>query len=299
MKPLASIALLLCFASLVRGNEFSLQAQWSRKDLSADQRDELVELSKKESFQKISPILLKVIGDGSQYPLCYSFPLGKNPWNHERLSSVCRTYLMALAVWGHHMSPPVDPTKAKILFALLQDSKNDAEKKHLLSSIKHRQWIEEAEQVFSRIAKDREESSGVRGIATHALLERCDINSYMPLAIEIVQSQKKLFDRIQIFHSLTNLGNRLFSLTEKNKQLVLSIGFEILSELPDEDLQHGYFVARRLGYILEMENDFVPDQKAEKYQGKQRLKEEFYSDTTKNALNWYSANLELFPTGNP
>ena len=69
---------------------------------------------------------------------------------------------------------------------------------------------------------------------------------------------------------------------------MLAAGFEIITELSDENLQTGYFVARRLGFILKIQDEFAPNQKASKYQGKHGLTDEFFIDTVKNAIKWYS-----------
>ena len=71
---------------------------------------------------------------------------------------------------------------------------------------------------------------------------------------------------------------------------MLAAGFQIISELPNKDLKSGYFVARHLGFILKAQDEFTPDQKKQKYQGKHGLTDNFFIDTVKNAIKWHSKN---------
>ena len=112
----------------------------------------------------------------------------------------------------------------------------------------------------------------------------------MPLAVEIILAYEKGLDRCQAFNFTLNQGNRLFSLSEENRRKVLAAGFDIIADLPDKDLETGYFVARRLGFILKIKDDFAPNQKARKYQGEHGLTNEFFIDTVRNAIKWYSKN---------
>ena len=152
------------------------------------------------------------------------------------------------------------------------------------------QWCPDAETVLLGLAKNKEEDLGIRRSAVSTLLSRCDINAYMPLAVEIVLAHKKGLDRCQAFNYTMNQGNRLFSLSDENRRKVLVAGFDIVTELPDKDFQTGYFVARRLGFMLKKEDEFAPNQKERKYQGEHGLTEEFFIDTVKNAIEWHTKN---------
>lgn len=87
-----------------------------------------------------------------------------------------------------------------------------------------------------------------------------------------------------------NQGNRLFSLSNENRQRVLTAGFEAITELPDEELRAGYFVARRLGFMLKKEDEFAPDQKDPKYQGEHGLTDDFFTETVRSAIEWHTAS---------
>ncbi|MGA1872009.1 MAG: hypothetical protein ACMUJM_26125 [bacterium] len=286
MKTLITAFALVFVMSLAHGAEYIIKDAWYEEDLSPDERTALVERSKKEPFAEIAPIILKALVD---YQPFYGInPWGDTPWNNDQLTRRDRIYLMASAVWQHHMSPKDELAKAKILLSLLQKASGQTEKSILISAIMNKQWCPEAEAILLSLAKNKEENLGIRRASASALLSRSDINTYIPLAVEIILAHKKGLDRCQAFNLTTNQGNRLFTLTEQNKQMLLSAGFQTIMELPDKDLQAGYFAARHLGFILKIHGEFAPDQKDRRYQGKHGLADEFFIDTVKNAIKWYS-----------
>ena len=289
MKIIIPIALLMLAVSLVHGTELDIKNAWSKEDPSPDERTALVEKSKKLPFDKIAPTLLTTLVENQ--PFYGINPWGDTPWNNGRLTPKDRTYLMASAVWQHHMEPRDDPAKAKTLLALLQKEEGVTGKSILIRAIMLNQWCAEAEQPLLKIATNGTETLDTRQVAVTALLKRCDLDTYIPLGMEIVNSYDKEMEKNQAFNSLTNQGNRLYKISEKNRDLLLSTGFAILIQLDDEDLQHGYFVALQLGFILKIPNEFKPDQKTEKYQGQHGLTDDFFIDTVKNALEWYSENM--------
>ncbi len=288
MKSLITTVVLASVVSLVHGAESSIMDGWAKEDLAPDERTALVERSKKEPFAEIAPVLLKVLADNQ--PFYGINPEGETPWNNDRLTARGRIYLMASVVWQHHMTPKDDLGKAKVVLALLQKSSRQTERAILIGAIMNHQWCPDAETVLLGLAKNNEEDLGIRTSSVSTLLSRCDINTYMPLAVEIVLTHKKGLDRCQAFNFTMNKGNRLFSLSDENRRRVLVAGFDIITELPDKDLQTGYFVARRLGFILKKEDEFAPNQKARKYQGEHGLTDEFFIDTVKNAIKWHTNN---------
>lgn len=271
-------------------SEPTIQEQWLKKDLSANQRDKLVELSKNEPFEKIAPTIIRAFNENQ--PFYGINPVGEKPWNNDRLTPNDRLYIMAGMVWQHHMNTRNDPAKAKTMLALLQNTALKEEKLFLITYITYDMWCPEAEEYLAKLARDLKNPLDLRQHAVVALLNKCDINKYMPLGIAIIRAHKEGLPRSQAFNSVTNMGNRLFTLNRGTMSSVLSVGFKILSDLPENKLRDGYFVARQLGYILKEKNGFAPDQKAKKYQGKHGLTDEFFTDTVENALNWYSQNMK-------
>lgn len=288
MKKLITTIMLVFTVSLVHGAESSIKDAWAKEDLSPDDRTALVERSKKEPFAEIAPVLLKTLVD--YQPFCGINPWGDTPWNNDRLRPRDRTYLMANTVWLNHMSPKDELAKAKILLSLLQKASGPTEKSIIIGAIMYDQWCPDAEAVLLALADNKKEDLGIRRASASTLLSRCEINTHMPLAVEIILAHKKGLERRQAFNFTTNQGNRLFTLTEPNKRSLLAAGFQTITELPDKDLQTGYFVARHLGFILKIRGEFAPDQKARRYQGKHGLTDEFFIDTVKNAIKWYSKN---------
>ena len=268
--------------------EPSIESRWIENDLPLSERDALVEASKNEPFEKIAPIVLAVLIEPPQNMPGY---YGDKPWNADHLSSESRKYLMAAAVWSDVLEPKDDRAKAEILLALLQEASSPVEAKILIHAIRWSHWFTDAEPVLADIASNKERALHLRLNSVIALLGRCDINRYMPLALEIVRLTNEGMPRSQAFSDATNLGNRLYTLTYANREAVLSSGFDILKRLSDEDLRHGYFVALDLGFILKIEDDFKPNQREEKYQGEHGLADEFFEDTVRNALAWYSKNM--------
>ncbi len=286
MKSFIAAIVVLSSVLLLDGAENSKLDIWSKEGLTQKERTALVEESKKRSFAEIAPALLKALVD--YHPFYGINPIGDTPWNDEGLTGRDRVYLMASAVWHHHLASSDDLSKAKALLALLKDSSHMGERAILISALLNYQWCPEAENVLLEIAKNTKEDNSIRRLSVETLLSRCDLNTYMPLAVEIILAHKTGLDRCQAFNFTTNQGNRLFSLSEQNKRRFLAEGFGIINELPEKDLQTAYFVARRLGFVLRIESEFAPDQKGEKFQGKHGLTDEFFIDTVKNAVTWYS-----------
>jgi hypothetical protein len=73
---------------------------------------------------------------------------------------------------------------------------------------------------------------------------------------------------------------------------LLAIGFELLKAMEGHKRGFGYFLALDLGdYVGQT---FQPNRKDGNYDGKNGLKEEFYSDCSRNALNWWEENKQNY-----
>jgi len=264
--------------------------EWFNERLSADERNDLVDRSKNEPFEMIAPIVLKAL---VKYRPFYGMnPRGKTPWNDHAKNPRDAIYLMAEAVWQHHMRPRDDASKAKVVLSLLARSSNDSEKLFLIAAMKNYLWFPDDESALRDLCLDGQQPLEVRTRSAEALLHRGDLNLHLPLAMEIIMAHKPGLDRCQAFSNTTNLGNRLSTLNEKNKQALVDTGFTILEELPEKDLQTGYFVARELGHFLKTPNAFAPDETAEQYRGPNGLLPEFFIDTVKKAIAWHAQHKE-------
>ena len=287
MKPMITSILLMVSVSLARGAELDIQSAWAQQGLSAEERNALVEQAKNRPFVEVVPGLLKtrVI----YQPDYYINPWGETAWNNDNLKPKDRAYLMAVAVWQHHMQPKDDLEKATVLLNLLQNSSDELEQRVIIGTIVNSQWCPDAEDVLLAMAMDTEEDLEVRRAAVSTLLSRCTINTYMPLACEIILLYEKGLPRCRAFNLTTDKSYRLHSLGLQSKRLMAFTGFKILAELPRNDLKTGYFVARRLGYLLRLKKEFTPTISS-KYRNGNGLTDAFLSDTVKNALKWYSKN---------
>jgi hypothetical protein len=292
MKVVIPLALLLG-TLLTQARELALEAQWHRKDLSPQQQDELVERSKVAPFEEIGQTLLATLVEYRQYSGSGLMNQDK-PWHNDRYAAAQSTYLMARTVWVYHMRHDRNPTMRKTLVGLLQRATTPAGKLRIMPYLAVEQWCPEAEPVLADIANDSKESADVRTHAVRTLLRRCDVNKYISLLIRIALDQPKGGARRDAFFHGSNAGNQLFAMDETNRRAFLSTGFSILTELPEERVQDGYFVARHLGFVLRIDSEFTPDQSSKEYQGEHGLLDKFFADTTRNALLWYSKNKKTF-----
>ena len=73
-KNICRAMLLLMMALFIgcsKPDNSTIQEKWAKRDLSARERNKLVELSEKEPFEKIVPILLSVMIDCQPHYGCY------------------------------------------------------------------------------------------------------------------------------------------------------------------------------------------------------------------------------------
>ncbi|MBC8206122.1 MAG: hypothetical protein ISR84_00310 [Kiritimatiellales bacterium] len=282
-----TLILLIFSVSPARGAELDIQSAWAQPGLSAEERNALVAQAKNMPFAEIVPGLLKT--RVTYQPDHYINPWGATPWNNDDLEPQDRAYLMAVEAWQHHMYPADDWSKASVLLNLLRQSSDKLEQSVLIGTMVNSQWYPDAEDVLLVMALNKEEDLEVRRAAASALLSRCEIDEYMPLACEIILLHERGLPRCRAFNLTTDKDYRLHSLSLQNKRLMTFTGFRILAELPRNNLNIGYFVARRLGYLLRLKDEFTPN-KSGKYRDANGLTDAFFSDTVKNALQWYSKN---------
>ena len=290
MNRLLLTVLLMFAATVVHASQSSVQDELFPDNLTPDERTALVERLKQAPFDEIAPALLKT--RAGYRPMFWTNPWTDTPWNEDRMDRQARRFYMACAVWRHHMSPKDDPVKARLLLDMLKEASGPDEKRLLISAVRNDQWCPDAEEMLLSLSKNEEEDLGIRSDSAVALTHRCDVNAYMPLVMEFVLAQDAGIPRLNAFSNMVT-GN-LFDLNEKNRRSVLAAGFEMLAALPDGELQHGYFVASRMGRILKASNDFKPDHKDPTYQEKHGLKDEFFIDTVLNARAWYENNKHEF-----
>jgi hypothetical protein len=288
------LALLLAVALASSVVATVTEDEWFNERLSADERNDLVERSKNESFAVVAPMVLMAL---AKYQPFYGInPRGETPWNDERYGKRASDaiYLMAQAVWQHHIRAKDEPAVSDVILSLLKKSVNDREKLYLISAIKNYQWCPDDEQVLRDLCLDDKQHLEIRKRSAEALLRRGDINTQLPLAIEIIRAHKEGSDRCQAFTTIMNFGVRWKELSDKNKRVFLATGFEIIEALPESELRTGYFVAGHLGHFIffESRGSFAPDPKSPEYRGQNGLKPEFFIQAVKNAIAWHAEHPE-------
>jgi hypothetical protein len=290
MRVIGVIGALMFAIGTVCAAASTLGADWRRQDLSPEERTALVERSEGQPFEEVAPLILRMLVD--YQPRLALNIVGGTPWDDDHLGPREKTYVMAFTVWNHFMATRDDPPTAKVVLSLLQEASTSTEKTILVGAMWSHQWCPDAEETLRHVAENDEEDLGVRTLAAATLLYRCELNAYMPLAMQLVSAHEQGLSRCQAFDLVTNMGNRLFRLNKVNRQKVLRTGFGILKGLPEAEMERGCVVACRLGFLLEVPDRFQPDQNDPRYRGEYRLKAEFYVDTVKNALEWYAEHMD-------
>jgi len=277
----------LAIAAGLAGCGGSDPADWSRTDLVPGERDLLVETSKARAFAEIAPIVCRVLRDESP-PMLFS--PSDRPWRDRDLGPSGAKWLMALEVWEHHVWTPNDPAKAAVLLSLLATSTDGAEKVRLITAIGEAHWVPEAEAPLLQLARDEAEPLPARLAAVKGLLRQCDLNAYIPLAVDVVGAHPAGLQQREAFVDVTDLGQRLEGLYDMNRTTIVDLGFEMLLALPDDQLAHGYAVARRLGAILNTPNEFAPGCSVPvRHYEDGDLTDPYFAETTANALAWHRA----------
>lgn len=280
------LLLLLGLIAVGGAAEPALLQDWLVTKHTDAERTAIVGQSKTLPFSQLAPTLLKVLVEYRSTFGHYNH-VGEQPWNDQRLKPRQRNFVMAEVVWSHHLRGADDPAKGRALLNLLPKGSANPHGRYLvIDAMTHSQWVPEMEPVLKAMLTDDDRGSDARRAALNCLLHRGDINAYMPICIEHIQSSGALPMQLREFNLLTNQGNRLFTLSKSNRKKLINLGFELLERLPHQQHQTGYFVALHLGYLLKIEDQFKPDQHAEEYQSPSGLTDAFFTDTVKNALNW-------------
>ena len=253
------------------------------ENISCERRDQIVEELKSRRFEEVAEKLIEIMI--SYRPMfAYNIPEEK-PWMSNSYPTRVKIWLAAGVVWHEHTGGKKDPEKEMCIISLLKSRKDNAVRIKLLEAL-GRQWGDSAETEALNITKNKNEDLYLRRRSIALLLWHSEINKYLTDAIEIIKEYKGK-KRIDVYCDIMNVGNRLFLLSNDNKGTLIKLGFQILQEECGEKPACGYFLARQLGFILKMPDEFAPDQNLQKYKGKNGLNDEFFEDTVKNALEWY------------
>ena len=235
-----------------------------------------------EPSYSMSSKLLVAIRDN----VAYSEPGIGKPWMSGRLSAGAKVWYAAIHVWDGWFRGANDPKKIRILSDLLDAHIYDA---HILKAFRHYQWDDKLESKVLPIAEDKNNSMGLRDSAYLVLIQRCGSRYISHLLNYIESSMGHYVDRanpVDHYCNLFNVGNRFFEYPVRIQERIIELGFSILEVESKGRLHFGYFIATRLGYFLKIPDDFKPNQRDAKYQENGGLKDSFFIDTVKNALEW-------------
>jgi hypothetical protein len=122
-------------------------------------------------------------------------------------------------------------------------------------------------------------------------LRHADIRRYFEPAMQLLTSLPPEKSS-EAFQAITNIGYKIHQLPSDQLRTLARFGFGLLeaAQVKDKYGGSGYFLARRLGFILQIPGEFSPDQKSPRYNSGHGLTDDFYKDTERNAMNWYAAN---------
>ena len=265
----------------------TLEQKWNDVLLDNNELLKLYEISKKESFETIGPIIIDILFPDNEIIIFYS-DSGPPNWRDETQSMSFRKKRMAAEIWSYFLRGHKDDDITNTVLKLLKDAKTDIKKTQLILTLMFHQWNSECEKVLSHIACNNSEKYDIRNYALQTLLKRCDTESYIPFCFDVIFMLKDKIQRCSAFHDVTQEINNFSKLKKENANLIIRSGFRIITDLEDKDLKHGYLPAGNLGSYLKIKNGFKPDLYDEKYKGENH--KYFFIDTVKNALKWWNEN---------
>lgn len=252
---------------------------------------EFIETYKEQQFVSVSEELLKQIKQNRKAIWAYYNPTTDTPW----LENINQTYKYQFAlshIWEYHLKVgSQDEVKEELVRLLILYCDDSEMYVHLAYSFSQANiWGKDVEKVFSDHLETKKRPLAIRTTALEMLLEYADLNTYSPYISGIINEQPDILQKFQWFTRFTNHGNRLFTLTHQNRELVLKCGFDLLITYSQSNRNLGYFVARQLGFILKVPNTFAPNQDEPKYREAHGLNDLFFQDTVTNAITWYQEN---------
>ena len=272
-----------------------LAEQWFRWDLTDEERNRLVDQAKRLSLTEVAPLIFESRRRQSPY-IRSGGPAPRDPdcpWNDPRFDPWERYLFMASAVWHHHTTPDDDPEKTRAVLELAKDEKLALDDRlACILSFWHHHWSDEAETYFAQRMADGDENLELRTHCTDTLLRRDNYEQYIPTAVAVIASHEIGKPQCEAFHQAAlALGGDLEHLTAANRRLLLDTGFAALSDLTEDEIDNaaGYFVARELGRIAGVANEFTPDRDNPRYQDENGSDKLFFADTVRNALRWRAA----------
>jgi hypothetical protein len=248
---------------------------------SNQERDEIVEELVKTKPLESAPGILALMRENCS-PMEPGF--GAKPWMEDRLSVRARIWYAAAHVWDALFEGPSTPDRVETLLTLLTVNEDSYSRSRVLKKLRNDQWESSAEAPVSAMAADPRNDSSIRGLAFETLLTRTG-PKHAKDAMEYLETLPP-DEQAGAFVSILNTANGFFTWPEDLRKEVIGVGFGILEHTAAKDKKRGYFLARRLGSLLQVPGEFAPDQDDPRYRGEHGLNDQFFSDTVENALTY-------------
>ena len=244
---------------------------------------------------------------GTHHVLTGIGPRTKEPWNETQLSEGDRIGCTLWQLWGYHVSAIKSSKKQmEIELALLEDSSVGNGRSFVIGEVSmllhySRQLSTETnssqETVLSRLdrfARDSKQPNYFRERIVNILIEQGDPNQYLNLAIELSSHEDTPRRQADAFKLCTEYFDKS-KFTEANRKKYVKHCFELLEKADDGQNGISVSLAMRVGDFLGIppiratEGSFAPDSQLNKYRDANgNITQNFYQDTVKNALKWWS-----------
>jgi hypothetical protein len=281
------ITFLITCISFLQGQETVLLNEFVRQDISNERREELMGLILQQDINRVAPLLLKI---HTEYATPTEPGLGLYPWLSDQHSVNAKIWYASGAIWQGLFQNEKIHNQTEILIGLLKRKDLRPSIYTILQTLRF-YWNQEAERAVLDVYQTANETEGVRKQCSQILLEKNGQNyiSHIAAHLQIYPKEKWLLEYNYLTSSLEGTGNPL---TAENKNVLVKLGFQLLATLNEGNLSNGYNIARQLGRLLKISDEFAPDQKKAEYQGEGQLNDKFFADTVKNALKWRNEHLK-------
>ena len=187
--------------------------------------------------------------------------------------------------WHHQLKSLPSKTGGTLLLDLLKKTSAPNAQIHLINAF-HHHWAADAEATLAVLLKEPKANIDVRTAAGLMVLLHGK-EDYHDLLVQYA-GEGPLADRKHWYELLVDPRHRRKAGIDPR---VVRLGFDPIQaerKASPKDKQGAYALALRAGDHVGQE--FKPDQRLPRYQGKHGLTDEFFGDTVKNALHWWEEN---------
>jgi hypothetical protein len=255
----------------------SLKTTWEERHKAEKELKELPAV-------KVLPALFPHYVKRSNDPLAATTP-GVPLGLEKTISPKAQMRYILHRIWQHHLSKEPSPEIVKVLVDLLAKNSGVAEQVDLIQALRYH-WTDEAEKPVAKLFRDAKTDVSVRYSAAVCLLENRgkayhkQVRDYASTAP--VELRRRYFERLA-----TPPHARLTGIDP----IVVKMGFTLLEDAmqkrPASVIEASFLASHLEAYLGKT---FTPNQREEKYQGKNGLNESFFADTVANARAWWAKN---------